>query len=317
MAAVISIVRTHTRPLRTLVIVLPALAVADCTVGPDYKRPDVAIPQEFRSQVGPSEANSLADLAWWNVFQDKALQDLITQALQNNYDLQVAIARIKQAREVVAEVKSQALPQIGYQVSAQGQTAIVAGQDSVGTTTYGVFSGLLNAAWEFDVWGRIRRETEAAQANLLGQEDVRRGVMLTLVSDLAAGYFQLIELDRELGIARESVTAYQKTYDLFNDRFQGGKDSELPVTRSRAAFESANANISTLTRQIAQQENALSILAGVPPGTIRRGRALTEQVMPQTPVSSTTELLRRRPDILQAEMTMVAGNAEIGAAVAN
>jgi multidrug efflux system outer membrane protein len=307
----------HARPLRTLVIVLPVLAIADCTVGPDYKRPDVAIPQEFRSQVGPSEANSLADLAWWNVFQDKALQNLITQALQNNYDLQVAIARIKQAREVVAEVKSQALPQIGYQVSAQGQTAIVAGQDSVGTTTYGVFSGLLNAAWEFDVWGRIRRETEAAQANLLGQEDVRRGVMLTLVSDLAAGYFQLIELDRELGIARESVTAYQKTYDLFNDRFQGGKDSELPVTRSRAAFESANANISTLTRQIAQQENALSILAGVPPGTIRRGRALTEQVMPQTPVSSTTELLRRRPDILQAEMTMVAANAEIGAAVAN
>jgi multidrug efflux system outer membrane protein len=218
---------------------------------------------------------------------------------------------------VVVEVKSQALPQLGYQVTAQGQTAILPGEDSVGTTTFGVVGGVLNAAWEFDVWGRIRRQTESAQANLLGQEDVRRGVMLTLVSDLAAGYFQLLELDRELGIANESVVAYKKTFDLFNDRFKGGKDSELPVTRSRAAYESASANISTLTRQIAQQENALSILAAVPPGAIRRGRALTEQVMPRTPVGSTTELLRRRPDILQAEQTMVTANAEIGVAVAN
>jgi len=317
MAAVTSNIKTHLHSVRALTVFLPALVVADCTVGPDYKRPDVALPQEFRFQVGAAEAISFADLAWWNAFKDQALQDLITEALHNNYDLQIAIARIKQAREVLNEVKSQALPQIGYQVSAQGQTAIVPGQDSVGTTTYGVFSGLLNAAWEFDVWGRIRRQAEGAQANLLGQEDIRRGVLLTLVSDLAAGYFQLLEFDRELGIANESVARYKKTFDLFNDRFHGGKDSELPVTRSRAAYEQATANISTLTRQIAQQENALSILVGVPPGAIKRGRALTEQVMPQTPVGSTTDLLRRRPDILAAEQKMVAANADVGVAAAN
>lgn len=309
--------RIYRPSIRIVALILPALAVADCTVGPDYSRPEAAVPQQFRFQIGPSEANSLADLAWWNVFQDKALQELITTALQNNYDLQIAIARIKQAREVVAEVKSQALPQVGYDVTAEGETAVVPGHDSVATATYGLFSGLFNVAWEFDVWGRIRRQTEAAKANLLGQEDIRRGVMLTLVSDLAAGYFQLVELDRELAIANESVAAYTKTFNLFNDRFHFGKDSELPVTRSRAALESATANISTLTRQIGQQEDALSILAGLPPGAIRRGRALTEQVMPPTPVGLTTELLRRRPDILAAEQNMVAANAQIGVAVAN
>lgn len=312
-----SSVGKHLPSVRTLALVIPALVVSDCTVGPNYKRPDVVAPAEFRFQVGPAEASSVADLAWWNVFQDKALQELVTTALHNNYDLQIAIARIKQAREVVAEVKSQALPQIGYQVSAQGQTAVLPGEDTVGTTTYGLFGGLLNAAWEFDVWGSIRRQTEGAEANLLGQEDIRRGVMLTLVSDLAAGYFQLIELDRELAIANESVATYTKTFNLFNDRFQGGKDSELPVTRSRAALESASANISTLMRQIGQQEDGLSILAGLTPGEVKRGRELTDQTMPPTPVGLTTELLRRRPDILAAEQNMVAANAQIGVAVAN
>lgn len=300
-----------------LTVLLPAFVITDCTVGPDYKRPVVAVPAQFRSQLGPTEAQSLADLAWWNVFQDKALQQLITVALQNNYDLQIAIARIRQAREVVIEVKSQAAPQIGYQATAEGETAVVPGPNSTTSTTYGLFSGLLNVAWDFDVWGKIRRETEAAQANLLGQEDIRRGVLLTLVSDLAAGYFQLIEFDRELAIAKESVASYQKMTKFFSDRYHGGKDSELPVTRTRALLESATADISTYERAITQQENALSILAGIPPAAIARGRELTAQVMPETPVGSTTALLRRRPDILGAEQAMVAANAQIGAAVAD
>jgi multidrug efflux system outer membrane protein len=300
-----------------LALALPALVLADCTVGPDYKRPDVAVPAAFRAQIGASDATSIADLPWWSVFDDKALHDLIIVALHNNYDLQIAIARIKQAREDVAIAQSEAMPQLGYDVSGTAQEIPLPSEHSVSSTTVGTIGAVFNAAWEFDVWGRIRRTTEAAQANLLNQEDVRRGVMLTLVSDLAAGYFQLREYDRELAIARESVATYGKTLSLFRYRFEGGKDSELPVTRVRADYESANANIPTITRQIAEQENALSVLAGVSPGDIQRGRALTEQITPDTPLGLTTELLRRRPDILAAEQTMVAANAEIGVAVAD
>jgi multidrug efflux system outer membrane protein len=300
-----------------LALALPALVLADCTVGPDYKRPDVAVPAAFRAQIGASDATSIADLPWWSVFEDKALHDLIIVALHNNYDLQIAVARIKQAREDVAIAQSEAMPQLGYDVSGTAQEIPLPSEHSVSSTTVGTIGAVFNAAWEFDVWGRIRRTTEAAQANLLNREDIRRGVMLTLVSDLASGYFQLREYDRELAIARESVATFGKTLDLFRYRFEAGKDSELPVTRVRADYESANANIPTITRQIAEQENALSVLAGVSPGDIQRGRALTEQITPDTPLGLTTELLRRRPDILAAEQTMMAANAEIGVAVAD
>jgi outer membrane protein, multidrug efflux system len=277
----------------------------------------MALPQEFRSQIGPADANSIADLAWWSVFDDKALQGLIAEGLRNNYDLQVAVARIEQARALVAVAQSQAKPQLGYQAFTQGQNTIVEGQRSITSVSAGAIGGLLNAAWEIDMWGRIRHETESAQANLLAKEDVRRGVMLTLVSDLAAGYFQLLELDQELAIAEDSSRTYKKTLDLFTDRFKAGKDSELPVARAQAAYDSATADISSLKREITQQENALSILEGASPGPIARGRALTDQVMPQTPVGATTELLKRRPDILQAEQVMIGANADIGVAVAN
>lgn len=300
-----------------LAVLLPVLVVADCTLGPDYKRPEAAVPETFRLQPDQSGVNSFADTASSYVFEDKALQTLIAEGLQNNFDLQIAIARIKQARELVQVARSEGLPQLGYQAFGGGEKAIVQGTTSDGTATYSAFGGLLNAAWEIDVWGRIRRTTEAARADLLAQEDVRRGVMLTLVSDLAAGYYQLIELDRELAIANESVANYKKTFDLFNDRYKAGKDSELPVARTQAAYNSAVANTSGLTRQIAQQENALSVLVGVPPGPIARGHILIEQVMPATPLGSTTDMLRRRPDILEAEQNMVSANAEVGVAVAN
>jgi multidrug efflux system outer membrane protein len=275
------------------------------------------VPDSFRSQIGPSGVESIADKVWPNVFVDKALADLITVALHNNYDLQIAVARIKQAREIVTEVQSEGLPQIGYQAFAGGEKTIVAGQNNVTSTTYGTFGGLLSAAWEGDIWGRIRRSTESAQANLLGQEDVRRGVMLTLVSDLAAGYYQLIELDRELEIANESVATYKKTLDLFTDRYKAGKDSELPVTRTEGLYNASIANVSILKRKIEQQENALSVLAGLSPAPIARGRPLVAQQLPPTPLGATTELLRRRPDILQAEQGMISANAEVGVAVAN
>jgi multidrug efflux system outer membrane protein len=303
---------------RCLLVALPAIAIAGCMVGPDYKKPDTPVPNEFRSaQITPADATSFADLPWWSVFNDPVLQALINEAVANNHDLQVAVSRIEQARSQVEQVESEGRPQVGYGVSALGEKTIIPQRNSFGSVTYGTFAGLLNAAWEFDIWGRIRHATEAAQANVLGQEDVRRGVILTLVSDVAADYFKLLELDRELAIADESARTYKKTLDLFTLRFTSGKDSKLPVERAQAAYDSSKADIQDLKRRIAQQENAISILLGSYPRTIQRGHPLVEQTTPKTPLGSTTALLQRRPDILQAEQGMIGANAEIGVAVAN
>jgi multidrug efflux system outer membrane protein len=312
--------RNNSEKLQTsapLSVLFLSILVASCTVGPDYQKPAAPTPETFRFQESPTEASSIADLAWWNIFDDKALQALIAEGLKNNYDLQVAVARIEEARNLVDVARSEGKPQLGYQAYVQGQTAIIPGANRATSSTYGDFAGLLNAAWEIDVWGRIKRSTEAAQANVLNQEDVRRGIMLTLVSDIAAGYFRLLEFDRELSVAEESASTYKKTFDLFDDRFQAGKDSELPVTRAKAAYDDSNTTIATLKRQIAQQEDALSVLVGGTPRANERGRSLTELVLPQTPLGATTDLLKRRPDILAAEQVMVSANAEIGVAEAN
>lgn len=285
-------------------------------MGPNYQRPDIAHPDSVRFQISQSDASSFADLPWWSVFKDPALQTLITTALTNNNDLQVATARIEQARELVGVAKSQALPQIDY--SAHGGAAKKPGDDQDIRGAYWSAGGLLNAAWELDVWGRIRRATEAARATMYQQEDVRRGVMLTLVSDVASGYFTLLALDRELAIAQESQTTFAKTHELFSLRFQAGRDSRLPVERAKASLDESTAQVEDLKRQIAQQENALSVLTGGYPGAIPRGADLTAQQMPpQTPVGLTTDLLRRRPDIRAAEQGMISANAQIGEAIAN
>jgi len=286
-------------------------------VGPDYKRPDPAPVAEFRSQIGPAENASLADLPWWGVFKDPELQHLIAEALAHNYDLQLAVARVEQARSEVWIAASPFYPQAGYQVFGGREKTFTPLENSGGNLTFNAFGWFLNATWELDVWGRIRRSTEAARANLFAQEDVRRGVMLTLVSDLATDYFRLVELDRELAIAHESAKTYKETLDLFTQRFQFGRDSKLPVERAQAAYDSSIANIAALQRAIVQQENAISILLGAYPGEIERGVDLTNQVMPNAPVGLTTDLLQRRPDIMQAEQTMIGANAEIGVAVAN
>jgi multidrug efflux system outer membrane protein len=298
---------------------LPLLLMGGCVVGPDYHKPDTPVPAEFRAQVTPAESQSFADLPWWSVFNDTALQGLITKGLTSNYDLRIAVSRIEQARAQVDIVESEGNPQVGYGGTAEAANAFVPtpGEKKGRTVTYGRFEGLLNAAWELDLWGRIRHATESAEAHLLGQEDVRRGVMLTLVSDLAADYFRLLELDQELSIAQESARTYKNTLDLFRFRYEAGKDSRLPVERAQAAYEFSNATIHELQRQIGQLENAISTLVGDYPRPIQRGRSLREQSAPRTPTGSTTALLQRRPDILNAEQGMIAANADIGVAVAN
>jgi outer membrane protein, multidrug efflux system len=286
-------------------------------VGPDYKPPMLKPAEEYRSQIVPSEADSLADLPWWNVFNDKALQQLILMALEHNYDLELAADRVEQARALVGVTASQLYPQIGYQGLAGREKAFTPLEQSGGNVTFNAFAGLFSVVWELDVWGRIRRSTEAARANLFAQSYVQRGVMLTLVSDVAGGYFSLLELDRELGIARESSVTYKQTLDLFNQRFQFGKDSKLPVARAQAAYDSSIANIASLKRAIVQQENALSILLGAYPEEIARGTQLTNQSVPSTPLGLTTDIMQRRPDILQAEQNMIGANSQVGVAVAN
>ena len=302
---------------RSLAALMAVCAIAGCAVGPVYKPPDVQIVTNFKSQIGPSEATSIADLPWWSVFNDKALQSLIMEALNNNYDLQVAVTRIDQARALVGVARADYYPQIGYQGIAGREKTFVPLESSTGNVTYNTFGSLLSAAWELDVWGRIRHTTEAARASLYTQEYVRRGVMLTLVTGVAASYFSLLEYDRELAIAKESSDTYRQTLDLFTSRFQAGRDSKLGVTRAQAAYDSSNANIAALNRAIVQQENALSVLLGGYPKAINRGIELTRQVTPHTPVGLTSDLLKRRPDILQAEQGMIGANAEVGIAVAN
>jgi len=300
-----------------LAISLVAAGLAGCMVGPAYKRPDVAPAPEFRSHIGPSEANSLADLPWWQVFNDTALQGLIKEGLTNSYDLQTTVARIEEATAQVGIVRADLYPQVNYQALAARQKSLVPIEPPV-NFTYNTFGLAASAAWELDVWGRIRHATDAAQANLYAQEEVRRAVMLRLVSDIAAGYFLLIELDRELAIARDSADTYRKTTDLFRQRFEAGRDSKLGVVRAQANLESSAATIAALQRAITQQENALCVLIGAYPRPIARGAPLTQQTTPPaTPVGATTALLERRPDVLQAEQVMIGANAEIGVAVAN
>lgn len=301
-----------------LLSALVAASLAGCMVGPDYRRPAVAPADKFRSQVGPVEAGSIADLPWWQIFHDKALQQLVTQALAGNYDLKVAVSRIEQARALVSVARSELYPQIQYQGIAAREKAFTPLEQTNGNVTFNSFGQAIQATWELDLWGRIRRSTEAARANLYGQEDVRRAVMLSLVSDVAADYFLLLGLDRQVAIAQESETTYKQTVDLFSARFQAGRDTKLAVVRAQAAYNASAASVASLNRAIAQEENALSVLLGGYPRDIARGAGLAEQVAPtNTPVGLTTAILERRPDIQAAEQVMVGANAEVGVAIAN
>lgn len=285
-------------------------------VGPDYERPATQLPDRFRGQPDAPDPASLADLPWWDVFGDSSLQQLVREALDNNYDLKTAIARVQQFRAQVGVVRSDLYPHVGYDGAAsRGKTFVplVPG----GNQTFNVFTGVIDVAWEIDVWGRIRRSTEAARGEFLASEDARRGVMLSLVSDVAAGYFGLVELDREREIARSSAQTYQQTLDLFTERYEGGKDTKLSTSRAEASLAASLATIARLNEVIAQQENAICQLLGVPPRPIERGYPLTAQTAPAAPPGLTSDLLQRRPDILRAEHDMMTANAEIGVAVAN
>jgi len=284
-------------------------------VGPDYQRPPVYTPEDFRGRIGPPDAASFADLPWWEVFGDPALHGLVSRVLEGNYDLQAAVARIEEARAQVGVAASALFPQAAYQGSAARQRVFFF--PGIANPTFNTFLGAFNVAWEVDLWGRIRRSTEAAQAQYLASEEARRGVIVTLVSDAATNYFQLLDLDRELAIAHESAETYRQTLDVFTRRYLGGTDTKISTSRAQANLQASIASIATFERQITQLEDAISVLLGTNPGPVERGIPLIDQTMPSTPQGLTTALLRRRPDIRQAEQSMISANAEVGVAVAN
>ena len=294
-----------------------ALALAGCAVGPNYRRPETASPDAFRGQEGPTEVASLADLPWWEVFQDPVLQGLIHQALTGDYELQTAAQRVEQARSLVGVERSPLFPQVGYEAdAARGKNAFL-GTLTPGSGTGNNFLAALNASWEIDLWGRIRRSTEAARAEFLGSEAFRRGVWLSLVSNVAQAYFELCELDLELEIARHTVESFQETQRLFDRQYRGGVASRLQPLRAEAALAQAAAAIPSLEAQIVAKENELSVLLGRAPGPIPRGATLVEQsVPPEVPAGLPASLLERRPDLVESEQTLAAANARVGVTIA-
>jgi outer membrane protein, multidrug efflux system len=298
---------------------LAGVVLGGCAIGPDYKRPPVTPPDVFRGQVSAGETASLADAPWWEAFRDPVLNGLIQQALASNYDVRIAAARVQNARAQALVARSPFFPQLGYGASATqskglGNILGLSGSSSGESTLY---LGAISMSWEIDLWGKIRRSSEAASAQLLASEEGRRAVLLSLLSDVAQAYFELLQLDARLAIARQSTEAYQGTYDLFKDRLQFGVASQLQTSRAEGALAQAAASIPEIESQIAAKENQISTLLGRNPGPIPRGTPLFDQaVTPTVPTGLPSALLERRPDLRRAEQELVAANAQIGVAKA-
>lgn len=286
--------------------------VGGCVQGPDYVKPTVEVPGAYRYAVLSSETGQQP--AWWNAYHDPYLDGLVHEALANNRDLRIATARVDEFAAILAGVRSQAFPQVGYGLSGDRSRAseqIIPDFVDPKSTT---FTSLLSASWEIDLWGRIRRETEAARANLLATEEARRGVTLTLVSSVIAGYVTLLDFDAQLRVAVATAEGRKKSVDLFETRLAAGWISDFEMSQVRSEYEGALAQIPPLKLAVATQEHALSVLVGRNPGPIARSGEPNPNNTPVVPAGLPSDLLMRRPDILQAEQQLIASNALIGAA---
>ena len=300
-----------------IVFGLAVAAIGGCAIGPNYKRPkDLPDAPAFRGEETAAEKSFVEELPWWQIFGDPALVELAKEALANNRDLAVAAARVEQARYFVGVARSDLFPQLGYGVEAgrgEGSENIV----GLGRSD-NLFVGAVNLAWEIDIWGRIRRATQAARAELMASEAFERGVRLSLIAGVASAYFELRELDRELSIAERTAETFRKSRDLFLRQFQGGTASRLAVERAEGALAGTEATIPELESRIVAKENELSVLLGRPAGEIPRGDTLAEQQQPPVvPAGIPAQLLERRPDLVEAEQVLVAANARVGESIAN
>lgn len=296
------------------------LLCAGCAVGPNYKKPAVATPGDYRGvapeQAVKSDVTSFGNQKWWDAFQDEVLRGLIQTALKQNYDVRIAAARVLQARAQLGITRADQLPSVAASASAANERIPqTVGRPAVETSATQVS---LSLAWELDFWGKFRRATESARASLLAQEWVQRQVISSLVSDVATAYFQLRELDLELEISRQTLASRKDSLGLTQILADGGATSMLDVRQAEQLVYGAAATIPILEAQIEQQENFISILLGKNPEAIARGRKLIEQPHAlEVPAGLPSSLLERRPDIRQAEQQLIAANAQIGVAKAD
>ena len=293
---------------------LIALFAAGCAVGPDYVRPPVDAPAAWR--VSDQSARDLANAAWWEQFGDPVLNELIGVALRENKDLMIASARVEEYAGRYGFVRSELFPQVGAGYDASRQRTNASGISGVGQTTYNSYSATLNAGWEIDIWGRIRRQTEAARAQLLASEESRRAVIMSLVASTAGAYINLRDLERQLEIAQATAKSRGESYEIFKLRYEGGIISLLELSQNQSQYEEALATVPVIEKSIAQQENGLNVLLGRNPGPIPRGKTIDALALPAIPAGLPSSLLERRPDLLAAEQQLIAANALIGAAKA-
>lgn len=300
---------------RLAVGLLTVAWLCSCSLTPDYQRPKVDLPAGWRIDL-PS-AEGMANIAWWEKFQDPTLNRLIKEALKENKDLLMAAARIEAAMARLQKTKADYLPRLDY-----GATASRRKESEERTYPYGVvvdpahsvYQGYLSASWELDLWGRVRRATEAAKAEMLASEEGRRGVILTLVSAVTSSYIELLSLDKRIRLARDTVALRKEWLRMFQYKKRGGQISELEMAQVKSLYEQAVTRVPTLEVEAAKLENALSVLLGHNPGSIQRVNTLDKLVMPEVPEGIPSDLLVRRPDIRQSEQQLIAANAGIGVA---
>jgi outer membrane protein, multidrug efflux system len=285
---------------RLLVLAL----LAGCTVGPDWQQPKVETPPAWR--IDYAQAAQLANARWWQAYGDPVLDRLVEDALRQNRDLVQAAARVEQFLGALSTTRSQFYPQVGYLGEAS--------RNRTPERSFTTYDGSLSAAWQIDLFGRVRRQAEAAQAQVYASEQGRRGVVLSVVSATTSAYIGLRALDRQLEIARTTAANYAGSLRLFEARHRGGTVSEVERSQVESQYRQAQAAVPALERQVAQQENLLSVLLGRNPGAIARGKPIEELVDPAVPPGLPAALLERRPDILQAEQNLRAANASIGVA---
>lgn len=308
--------------MRKLAIPTLACLLSGCMVGPDYTPPAIDTPETFHYET--KEADGSLDLKWWTQFDDPVLEALIAEGLANNKDIKIAAANIDNAAGLLIQIRAPLFPQFGYSgayniqrisqtlASTEIATPVAATVPNPQTT----WQAVANGSWQIDLWGRIRRQVQAAGANLYASYQARQEVILSLVASIADTYIQLRGLDEQLEISIKTMDSYYAAVRYFELQFKYGQSSEMAVAQARTQYEIAKAKIPQLKSQIAQVENSLSVLLGRNPGPIERGKSIRELKLPQIPVDLPSELLRQRPDIMQAEQQLIGANAQIGAAIA-
>lgn len=299
--------------IRKIIILCFVFLLAGCAVvGPDYQRPDIQTPGQWRFK--EDQARTLINARWWEQFNDPVLNSLIEIALKENKDVLIAAARIEEYSGRYVATRGDLFPQLQGSGQAIRQQNTQAGSPPLASNAYPLYSTALNASWEIDFWGKLRRQNEAARANLLSREDAHRAVLLSLTASVVGAYIDLRDYDQQLVIATDTLKTRKDSLEIYKLRFEAGVISELELNQVLSEYENTRATIPQIEKNIGQQENALNLLLGRNPGPIARGLTINQLKLPLVPAGLPSELLNRRPDILQAEKDLIAANAKIGVA---